>query len=686
MALKGSITNYFSISKGTTIGSISKVATADKAHYSLTFDWEVLSQSVATNQSTIKWALKATALNFAAVDRSYSYNSNFTVLSRLVFGTDVPNYGDINPSGGYNPYKDIVITIGSETIFTKDDLNKYFYDDSEDEIIVEGTSNVTHDINGEYNSELSATVRLRNGYDSLGNHVWHNNGPIDAGQVSRHIVAGTVSIDAIPRRAFIKSAPLNFTDEDSPAIEYFVPPTMTGYIYLSLDGAETTETTHLQAVTGEGTHNYTFTADDLNKLWVIQGQGLKTTRVKFFIKTTTAADNVTFREGTDWLNFEVINFMPEFDEPEVYDTNQDVIDRLTGNKYVLVRYVSNAYFNTGAKGNKGATIEAQSVRNGDVTIQGATGTFEKIQSNEFYFTATDNYGRSVQETMAFTKFTGFVDYVKLTCNVKITEMTAEGVATVRVYGKFFDGTFGATKNKKNRLRVNYDLYTNGSDDFNHVDIGYADLELNGSSWSVNGTDYEYIFEISGLDYQSYYNIQVRVSDEVAVQGVAAQTLLAATPIFDWGRRDFNFNVPVTIQGWEVDRVVEESNSEIGFYEDANGIPQYGGFEWSFRKWSSGLLECWCSLPITTNVSTAWGSLYTSGRLIKTNLLFPREFVEVPVVTATLAAGYAGGLLMTTGSSSKPVTTYSAGTLEIARGTSYSNASYTINYMVKGRWK
>ena len=687
MALKGSITNYFYLTKGTTIGSIAKTSDTSKAHYSLTFNWEVTSQSVYTNQSTIKWELKATALNFAAVDKSYSYNGNFTVLNRLVFGTDSPNYGTSNPSGGYYPYPDVLIKIGTETISKLDNVNKYFYSDDKDEIIVEGTSNVTHDSDGNCNATLAATVRLRNGYDSSGQHVWHSNGAIDAGNVSQHTINGTVSIDAIPRRAFIKSAPLNFTDEDAPAIEYFVPPTMTGYIYMSLDGEDTTETTHLQAVTGEGTYNYSFTAADLKKIWAIQDQGLRKTRVKFFIKTTTAADNITFREGTDWVNIEIINYMPEFDEPEVYDTNQDCIDRLTGSKYVLVRYVSNAYFDTKAKGNKGATIASQSVRNGDITLQGPTGTFEKIQSNEFHLTATDNYGRSVQETMAFTKFTGFVDYVKLTCNVKITEMTAEGVATVRIYGKFFDGNFGNVKNKQNRLRINYDLYTNGSDDFEHKDLGYADLEQGrNASWSVNNKDYEYTFEIDGLDYQSYYTIQVRVSDEVSVQGVAAQTLLAATPIFDWGRRDFNFNVPVTIQGWEVDRVVEQSDAEIGFYEDANGIPQFGGYEWAFRKWSSGLLECWCSLPITTNVTTAWGSLYTSGRLIKTNLLFPREFTEVPVVTATLAAGYAGGILMTTGSSSKPVTTYSAGTLEIARGSSYSNASYTINYMVKGKWK
>lgn len=655
MATSGQILQHY---KWTSYDRFTTTTVPAEADLTITCDWSVLEQSVPYNYSKVKFKVQMKCYTLSHVQEYLGPTSKHDTIriSSCYINIDSDRHLTMEAS-------EALLTAGKTVT------------------LLEGDTYIYHNSGGDKSPVIKLNWNLDRIYEAAqpGNYISMN---------KLTLVQSVITLDTIVRRALLWSAPTSFTDEDSPVLSYSVPEGMTGYIYLSMDGMAGAEDTHPMAVTGEGTATYVFNANDKKKLWSIQDQGItKDKPVKFFIRSTTTVDNVTFREGaqTGTSKLSIINYMPTFNEPEVYDTNQDVIDRLTGNKYILVRYVSNAYFDTHATGNKGATIESQSVRNGETTLPGPTGTFEKLPSNEFHMTATDNYGRTVQETMAFTRFTGFIDYVKLTCNVQITEMTAEGVATVRVYGKFYDGTFGAIKNKQNRLRVNYDLYTNGSDDFDHIDIGYADLELNGSSWSVNGKDYEYIFQIKNLDYQSYYTVAVRVSDEVAVQGVAAQTLLAATPIFDWGRRDFNFNVPVIIQGWEVDRVVEEG-SESGYYEDANGIPQSGGFEWNFRKWSSGLLECWCSLPITTNVSTAWGGLYTSGRLIKTNILFPREFTEPPVVTATLAAGYAGGILMTTGSSSKPVSKYAAGTLEIARGTSYSNASYTIHYMVKGRWK
>lgn len=653
MAKNGTVIKHY---KWTNYNAFTTTTNEKEADLTLTFTWNITGQSVPYNYSTTHFKVTMKCYTMSHIQEYLgitSQHDTIQITGCSVYANSTKHVANTTTQ---------LLTAG-KTI-----------------TLCEGDSNVTHNSDGSFSPTLKVEWAMGRVYEAAqpGNYIY-----ID----KTTTVTSAAVFDTIVRRALLWSAPLDFTDEDSPSIQYSVPTGMTGYIYLSMDGTGKTEDTHPMAVTGDGTTTYVFTEADQKKLWTIQDQGVTKKAVKFYIRSTTTVDQVTFREGyKDLSNLEIINFMPEFDDPEVYDTNQDCISRLTGDKNILVRYVSDAYFNTHAKGNKGATITTQTVKHGNDTLPGPTGTFNKITTNSFHFTATDNYGRSAQETIALTKFTGFIDYVKLTCNVQITEMTAEGVATVRVYGKFFDGTFGAIKNKKNRLRVNYDLYKNGSDVFDHIDIGYADLQLNGSSWTVNGSDYEYIFEVKNLDYQSYYSIVVRVSDEVAVQGVDAQTMLAATPIFDWGRRDFNFNVPVTIQGWEVDRVVEQSDEEIGYYEDANGIPQNGNYVWSYRKWSSGLLECWCSLPITTNVSTAWGSLYTSGRLIKTNLLFPREFAEVPVVTATLAAGYAGGLLMTTGSSSKPVTTYAAGTLEIARGTSYSNASYTINYMVKGRWK
>lgn len=81
-------------------------------------------------------------------------------------------------------------------------------------------------------------------------------------------------------------------------------------------------------------------------------------------------------------------------------------------------------------------------------------------------------------------------------------------------------------------------------------------------------------------------------------------------------------------------------------------------------------------------------MYTSGSISGSNISFPSNlFVDTPVVNASLLVRSAGGILMapeSAGDNTASIT--QTGVYEIARGTSLSNAAYTINYNVKGRWK
>lgn len=81
-------------------------------------------------------------------------------------------------------------------------------------------------------------------------------------------------------------------------------------------------------------------------------------------------------------------------------------------------------------------------------------------------------------------------------------------------------------------------------------------------------------------------------------------------------------------------------------------------------------------------------MYTSGAIYGSNITFPSNlFVDTPVVNASLLVRSAGGILMVTeGAGDNTASTTQTGVYEIARGTSLSNAAYTINYNVKGKWK
>lgn len=104
--------------------------------------------------------------------------------------------------------------------------------------------------------------------------------------------------------------------------------------------------------------------------------------------------------------------------------------------------------------------------------------------------------------------------------------------------------------------------------------------------------------------------------------------------------------------------------------------------WTYRKWKSGIAECWCRKTITTNITNVWGGLYTSGRLDALDISFPFAFKSVPVVTANLTANWAGAILMVPGDC-KDASTTSTGTFELARGSAIAGKSYIVNFHVIG---
>jgi hypothetical protein len=264
-------------------------------------------------------------------------------------------------------------------------------------------------------------------------------------------------------------------------------------------------------------------------------------------------------------------------------------------------------------------------------------------------------------------------------------MTADGDVQVKITGKCFNGSFGK---KTNRLRVFCDIVKNNEDDFIHKDYGYADLASNyGNSFYVDGSNYTYTLNLTsedGLDYLSVYDLTVWVADEVETTGVSAFTVLASTPIFDWGRTDFNFNVPVNVEGnLTVAGTIKAGGKTVPTIQ-AQGTAGI----WTYRTWSDGTAECWGKKDFTVNVTSAWGNMYTSGAIVGSNISFPFGlFAETPIVNASLLVRSAGGILMAPGGAGSNIANMDqTGVYEIARGTALSNVAYTINYQVIGRWK
>lgn len=344
----------------------------------------------------------------------------------------------------------------------------------------------------------------------------------------------------------------DFTDETNPTITYIYDrgsqvDSVTLEAAISFTGA--TDDIPYRAISATET-SYTFelTGTERSKLWELLDNGT-TASVRFYIRTTEVVDGETLyvynflTKAFKFVNYHPVITTASTDIELVEDINSDTL-RLTGDKHTLVRYFSTAHINAQAVARKGATIASEEVRNGTVTKNTFDTIIENVSSNTFYFSATDNRGYSTNKAAVFNNLgtLKWIDYIKLTCNMKNEPMGADGVLVIHVTGKYFNGNFGAAPN---RLTLEYEIH-----DVNGAEGAWIPL---GNEGVVEPTvdeegNYSYSFEIQNLDYKGRYNVRVRASDELMPGYSESNLIISATPIFDWDKDDFNFNVPVNLGG------------------------------------------------------------------------------------------------------------------------------------------
>lgn len=652
-------------------GEIPATTDSTQAFATVAFEWNVTNQDVVNNQSTIDWSLKvtmtsdATALKYTA-DRIYARVHSSSWYNTSVVSIDIGNkyssseydntyayWAELYVNGSYDSSlvtkRGYVTTLAAGASIT----------------LASGTKVVNHKNDGTLEVKFKYMAGPAGFNAANGNYMSTGVDGMNANSPSKMLQEATFTIDTISRHAVLYSMPVEFNDEESPAIEYAVPSGLTGKIYMSLDGNVNTETTHLETVTGQGTINYTFTQADLDKIWKIQDDGLRHKGVKFCIKSTSNIDGVEYREYLP-ATLKLINYDPTL-AVQVYDANDDVYTRLTGNRDVLVRNLSNAYCNSGGKAVKGSTINTETVKCAGETRKGAINTFEGVQGNVFEFSIVDNHGNPNQYTKEFSVELGkFIEYVKPTANISVTEVTGDGKVAITVYGKYYKGGFGKVDNQLKitwRLDEHNTLFDSGT---------FEDVYVTPDA----DNNYSYTFQRTNLNYLDVYELTVGVSDVAVPTEVYAEAIIAAVPVFDWGRQDFNFNVPVTITSGEVTAsvpsIVEQGTNYTG---------------WTYRKWSDGIAECWYSKTVSAKINTATGSGYGSGAVSGSNVSFPFTFIATPTILVSLSPAGSTTTPAYLTPHSTAATTEQTGTYQLNSMSSDSTSrNYIINYEVRGKWK
>lgn len=127
-------------------------------------------------------------------------------------------------------------------------------------------------------------------------------------------------------------------------------------------------------------------------------------------------------------------------------------------------------------------------------------------------------------------------------------------------------------------------------------------------------------------------------------------------------------------GWIYYRTLKELLADLGINDYI--VEQGTSGIWTYRKWSSGVAECWGSYT-TTGGSGTEGSLHWRG----TSTAYPSGlFIATPIAEATVQGNWIGGILNSDAHSNNSFAGY------LWTAVDCSSRDFIINIRATGRWK
>lgn len=396
-------------------------------------------------------------------------------------------------------------------------------------------------------------------------------------------VSVTATLPAIPRKAELVTAS-NINDEQDSTITYNnVAGESVDKIEACIADSEgqTIFVPYREVSKTEGSYTFNFTETERNTLR--QAATSNTLTIRYVLKTTVGGVVIEpFSHSNKTLT--LINHTPTVN-PTIVDSNEKTI-ALTGDSSKIIRYHSNALATINASARKYATITGQRITNNGVNVSGATATFNTVSNSEFTFYAKDSRNNPVTKVINVASDSKWIEYVHLTCNAQPSNPTAEGDMVLNISGNYFNNSFGATSNT---LTLKYRMTAEGTDFGDWVTVTPT---LNGNTYNAN-------ISITGLDYQTTYKFEAQAVDKLETTPVKTFSVRTKT-IFDWSDEDFQFNVPVNVDGTTT---IQNGNLNVvtGNISASGDISTSG----DIKGWINGTVK---SLPSGTGDRAYWNSL------------------------------------------------------------------------------
>lgn len=207
----------------------------------------------------------------------------------------------------------------------------------------------------------------------------------------------------------------------------------------------------------------------------------------------------------------------------VVDTNQATI-ALTGDSSKLVRFYSTALCTISAAARNSASLAKKQIMGVDVS--GSSYSIPEVEATRFQFYAVDSRGYAKSATVVPT----VIPYVRLTLNARgYRPQPTDGSGRIELSGQYYSGSFGKVSNA---LSLRYRV---------------GDLEWVTATPIITDNTYTATLDLTGLDYRQEHTIRLEVTDKLATETVDV-VIMQGIPVFDWGKNDFNFNVPLLLNG------------------------------------------------------------------------------------------------------------------------------------------
>ena len=363
-----------------------------------------------------------------------------------------------------------------------------------------------------------------------------------------------------------------------------------------------------------------------------------------------------------------------------YEDSYTTTKNITGNNQLFIQSHSTLKVTPGtATAKNGASISnytascngvsKSSTSNTAITV----GKIAKSGSVTVTLTVTDSrgYTASVSKTITVIAY----------ANPKLSSVTLRRTNEIEAEMQLrFNGTIsaifvdGTQKNSVQYVRYRYKKTSETSYS------GYYSIL---SSTTRSGTSFSFSnLELLNLDAGSSYDFHLQIQDRLfSLSSLDVYFVVPqGTPLVALRKQKVGINTPNPQATLDVGGNMRVNGSPLADFVIQQGTSGI----WTYRKWKSGIAECWGRKSVSTAIANTWGNLYTSGSLSALNVSFPFTFAAVPTITANLTCNGTGAILMVPGSSPAPSVS-STGVYELTRGSAATgSATYWVNFYVIGK--